>query len=130
MSVKIGDKVGAGRFPGDGRKPWSGTLLAVDSPVAWKGSMAFQVPMGAGPDWLPDQAAVTAHVKKCAEDDRIGPITDVPVLWDFERNGELYQRVWWEKPESVRPYEDELLEWELKRAKLTMKPETLAELMS
>ena len=102
--VHVGDAVGAGRCPPAG-PPWMGILLAVDDPRAWAGTLAFPRPAGADVDWEPEAAAVKAHVAKCAAQGDV--ITSVPVLWDFK----TYRRVWWERPESLRPYAEEHEEW-------------------
>jgi hypothetical protein len=56
-----------------------GTLLAIDDPRAWAGSLAF-------PDAVPDPELVKAHVARCiARGDLRGD--ERPVLWDF---GKVY----------------------------------------
>jgi hypothetical protein len=63
-----------------------GTLLAIDDPRAWKGSLKFPG------DALPDQTACTLHVRTCQLQ---GLLCDErrPVLWDFPRPGELPLKV-------------------------------------
>ena len=109
--LQVGDKVGAGRFPLNG-KPWSGILLSVCDPRAWKGTLAFPVPDSEDSDWLPDVQKIREHVVRCAT--RGDNISGLPVLWDFG----AYKRVWWERPESLVPYEEEYREWKEKHNEL------------
>jgi hypothetical protein len=37
----------------------------------------------------------------------------VPVLWDFGEHGKI---VYWERPENVRAYADDVADWERERA--------------
>ena len=109
--MKVGDEVGAGRIP-PGGPPWKGILLDVGDPRAWKGSIAFPVPQNADVNWLPGKEEVERHVAKCqARGDNV--YSSLPVLWDF---GTSEQRVYWERPESLRPYANEYAEWVAKNA--------------
>ncbi len=99
--MKPGTKVGAGRWPYASAhpdcwgKPWAGRVLAVDNPRAWEGTFAFPK--------VPTQEETTAHVKRhCAR------LTSVPVLWDFGVDG---QKIYWERPEALRSYADDLAAW-------------------
>lgn len=106
----VGSLVGASRWPyacshPDGwQAPWSGEVLALDDPRAWKGSIAFH-----GTD-LPDAGAVSAHVASLRLRGLLS--NTVPVLWDFG----TYARVWWETPANVRPYALDVLAWQEARA--------------
>jgi hypothetical protein len=51
----------------------TGTVLSVDDPLAWKGSLAF-------PEGMPNRAAVKIHVRSLDLISR-----SKPVLWDFGR---------------------------------------------
>ena len=104
--IQVGDAVGAGRCPPDG-PPWMGILLAVDDPRAWVGTLAFPKPAEADVNWEPEAAAVKEHIAKCRERGEVFEKTAIPVLWDFK----TYRRVWWERPENLRPYAEEYEEW-------------------
>lgn len=74
-------------------QPWihgrhKGTILAVDDPKAWAGSLAF-------PKERPNRAKVHAHVVRCLEQGLLQG--KVPVRWSF---GKIY----WETLESLRPW--------------------------
>lgn len=56
-----------------------GTLLAMDDPRAWAGSLAF-------PTATPDPELVKAHVARCVARGMLRGI-ERPVLWDF---GKVY----------------------------------------
>lgn len=96
--INPGDRVGAGRIPyrhahpSCWGQPWAGTVLAIDDPRAWEGSIAF-------PDRKPKQADVTAHVAWCHKQGLL--LDKVPVLWDFGK-------VYWEKAASLRSVEADL----------------------
>lgn len=105
--MKPGTLVGNHRWPYHGSHPdcwgvpWSGVVLRRDDPMAWNGSLAF----GVGPS---DPKAVAAHVEKHA-----GLLADtVPVLWDFGGHSAVY----WERVYRLRPYDEDVAEWELERA--------------
>lgn len=100
--IKTGDKVGAHRWPGDGGKPWAGILLDKDDPRAWAKTIAF-------PTERPNREKVKAHVAKIIAQGLLSDV--VPVLWDF---GDC-KRVWWETLKNLRPYADDLAEWEKSR---------------
>lgn len=93
--IPVGARVRcAYRMPDIGR-PIEGTLLALDDPRAWQGTLAF--PGGE----LPDAAAVTAHVASCQSrglllDDRR------PVLWDVPMPGQLARKVVYWDSQLVR----------------------------
>ena len=104
-----GAVVGAHRWPWASAhpdawgRPWSGVVRAVDDPRAWAGTLAF--PVGA-----PDPEAVRAHVLWCRS---AGLLADVvPVLWDFEAAG---RRVYFETASRLRPFADDVAEWESAR---------------
>ncbi len=109
--MKIGTKVGAKRWPyahahpGCWNQPWVGTVVAKDDPRVWQGTIAFPG------NRLPSAAKVKAHVEWCLSQ---GLLTGIPVLWNFD--GPTGPRVYWEKPENVVPYADDLAAWELARA--------------
>ncbi len=102
--VKVGSRVGAGRWPYAAchpdcwGKPWQGLVLAVDDPRAWAGTLAF-------PGKRPNREAVKAHVAWCRAqgllDDR------QPVLWAFGDRKQVY----WESAASLRPYAQDLEAW-------------------
>ena len=62
--VKVGDRVGAGRWPYSHAhpdcwgKPWAGVVLSETDPRAWANTLAFPVSS-------PDPAAVKEHVAEC-----------------------------------------------------------------
>jgi hypothetical protein len=101
----VGDRVGAGRIPYHGahptcgKRPWAGTVLAIDDPKAWAGSIAF-------PTRRPRQADVTAHVRQCQEQGLLGD--KIPVLWDFGK-------VYWERPSVLRTVAEDLAAFETER---------------
>lgn len=104
--VVVGGRVGAGRIPYKGAHPscwtapWAGTLLAIDDPSAWAGSLAF--PMA-----QPEQLDVSAHVRNCL---LRGLLQDkVPVRWDFGK-------VLWERADSLRSVEADIVAFEAARA--------------
>lgn len=107
MGLPIGSEVGSRRWPFYGshpdcwRTPIKGTVLAVDDPTAWAGTLAF-------PSESPDPEAVKAWVQTCRErgygiDDKI------PVLWE----GNF---VHWESADRVVPYWADLERWRNERA--------------
>lgn len=102
-----GSIVGAGRWPEplhEGLPPWKGVALAINDPLAWRGSALGDEP---------SQEAVDAHVKWCLSE---GLLHDQqPVLWDF---GD-HSRVYWERLTSsnelyrLKPYEQDLALWKI-----------------
>lgn len=80
-------------------RPWGGVVLEQTDPRAWAGTTAF-------PDEYPNPLAIACHVARCESqgllDDRI------PVFWDFGR-------VWWERPEAIRPYDEDQAAWRIAR---------------
>lgn len=108
--MKPGANVGAKRWPYAAahpdcwEQPWSGTLLALDDPRAWAGTIAF-------PEAQPTRAAVRRHLAKSEPSER------VPVLWDFGAIGLVVQ---WEQGASLRPYEADVAAWETARAAARM----------
>lgn len=105
-TLKPGDRVGAGRWPNSYHHPdtWNqphqGTLLALDDPRAWAGTLAFS-------SETPDAAAVRTHVAWCRSQ---GLLSDrQPVLWDFGR-------AYWENTASLRSCEDDWAAWLKARA--------------
>lgn len=85
-------------------RPWSGTLLSVDDPRAWKDSVAL------GPG-VPSKQATAAHVAWCRAQ---GGLSTVPVLWHFD--GPKGPRIYWERPEDLRPYAVDVADWETELA--------------
>lgn len=105
--VMRGLVVGATRIPRQSchpdawGRPWKGTVLAVDDPAAWHGTIAF-------PSATPDAAAVRKHVDWCLSQ---GLLTNsVPVIWEFGR-------VYFEPADSLRPYDDDVAQFNQLRAK-------------
>lgn len=106
-ATMTGAKVGAGRFPAMGGglpglpgRPWSGVVLDRADPLAWEGTIAF--------------GSRKPTRKECAEHlASVGGIpSHVPVLWDFGASG---PKVYWERVDSLRPYAEELAEWQATR---------------
>ena len=81
-------------------KPWAGVQLSIDDPRAWAGTLAF-------PGKRPNRLAVKAHVAKCQAQGLLRG-DEVPVLWDFG----TYKQVWWQSVDGLRPYAEDLQEWE------------------
>jgi hypothetical protein len=104
---KVGDVVGAKRWPYHGQhpetwqKPVAGEVLARDDVRAWVGTIAFP--------GTPDPSAVTEHVAVYAN----VLSSKVPVLWDF---GE-YRKVYWELTCCLRPYAEDVESWEQERTR-------------
>lgn len=71
------------------REQHIGTVLAIESPDAWRGSIAF----GIGD---PDPEAVRKHVAWCRTFGGLDNAT--PVAWDFGR-------VYWDRTDSLTPAE-------------------------
>lgn len=117
--MKAGTKVGAGRWPNihehpdNWGRPWSGTILAVDSPRAWAKTPAF-------PTTYPDPILIAAHVK-LSRDKGLPPLPDVPVLWDFGRHGQI---VYWEPEGRLRPYPEDLQAWAASRREAYLRLES------
>jgi len=103
MSAKIepGLEVGAERWPYAGAHPdcWGrphrGVVLDQTDPRAWSGSIAFPREPGRG--------EVLEHLIKVgwSED-------EVPVAWEFGR-------VYWERVENLKPYDEDVRAWERAR---------------
>lgn len=112
-TFQSGDEVGAKRWPYQGAHPgcWTtplrGIVLQRDDPRAWAGSIAFPGPH-------PNRAKVKTHVERCLAEDLL---RSVPVLWACPRREGVEMKVWWERPESLRTYLDDCVEWEAARAK-------------
>jgi len=107
VKLPVGAVVGARRWPYEGAhpaawgRPWRGVVLAEDDPRAWANTLAF-------PRRTPSRDEVRAHIEALQQaglqlDDR------QPVLWEFGA-------VCWEPVHRLRPYEDDLAEWEAARA--------------
>ena len=99
--METGTRVGAGRCPhlyGNKRgKPWAGVVLDKCDPKAWAETIAFG-------SRKPTRAEVAEHLA------RVGGVPSyVPVLWSF---GESGTKVYWERAESLRPYAEDLAQWE------------------
>lgn len=82
-------------------RPHEGTILWLDDPRAWAGSLAF-------PSDSPEQSLVTQHVQRCL--DR-GLLNDgrVPVL--YKSTIDDHQFVRWDSISSLRPYTETLKVW-------------------
>ena len=83
-------------------RPWKGTVLALDDPRAWTGSLAFR--------GTPTQEETSAHVADCKERGLLS--NTIPVLWNFGTSEEIQ----WETEPHLKPYDDVLKEWEAARA--------------
>lgn len=107
MKARVGDDVGAQRWPFHANHPsnWGvphrGVLLDRKDPRAWANTAAFPTP-------TPDADAVARWVDRV---EREFGSTTVPVLWDFGDR----QVVYWERPERVVPYADDIHHWSLER---------------
>lgn len=106
---KTGEIVGAGRWPEPldaSAPPWSGVVLAVDDPLAWKNTIAF--------GGNPSQEAIDAHVEKCKSLRLVA--NAYPVFWNF---GDRGSKVFWETNDPrhgkccLRPYKEEIARWKL-----------------
>jgi hypothetical protein len=104
--IHVGMTVGAQRWPYQAAhhdcwgKPWAGVVLAVDDPRAWTDTLAF-------PGRTPTQEEVSEHVARYTFGGR------TPVLWDFGSHG---LKPHWERTDSLRPYAEDLADWEVARA--------------
>lgn len=102
--MKIGDLVGGNRWPASGNhpdcwgQPWGGIVLEQTDPRAWAGSIAFPVS-------CPNPDAVKAHVEHLKANSLMDT---VPVLWDFGENG---TKIFWHKPEHLKPYAEDYMDW-------------------
>jgi hypothetical protein len=81
--------------------PHVGTVLALDDPEAWIGTLAFQTAEEATP------AAVTAHVQRCLAEGLL--TTHVPVRWEFGH-------VWFERRDQLSLAEVDFHNWQTARA--------------
>jgi len=107
MSPRVGDTVGAQRWPQFGAHPsnWGaphrGVLLDRRDARAWANTAAF-------PTDSPCPEAVSRWVDRM---ERECGFTTVPVLWDFGAQ----QVVYWESPKRVVHYMDDLSRWDSAR---------------
>ena len=112
--IKPGTIVGAQRWPQplhSGLPPWKGVVLAIDDPLAWRGSIAF------GDDPLPEHIA--DHIRFCQARGLLQ--NTVPVLWDFRSRTAVY----WELLVPVGPeryHEDDLALWRIYRQAFMPRP--------
>ncbi len=91
-----------GSHPGCWLTPWKGTVLKLDDPKAWTGTIAFP--------GIPTQEEVTAHIEYCLSH---GLLKDrIPVMWQFDKE----QKVFWESASNLRPYAEDVADWERERA--------------
>jgi hypothetical protein len=101
-----GDIVGAKRWPYHAAhpdcwgQPWSGEVLARNDVRAWAGTVVF-------PSDEPNADEVALHVARHAA----VLASELPVLWDFGS----YRRVFWERVASLRPYAEDVTEWQATR---------------
>lgn len=108
MSVRVGDLVGARRWPRStchpsiwGR-PHQGQVLDIRDPRAWSNSLAFR--------GTPTQEEVDRYVDRLECE---GGISRAPVLWRFPDES----RVSWELLERLVPYAQDFLAWVAAKAK-------------
>lgn len=115
--ANIGDQVGGHRWPMDSAHPdcWTtplrGVVLSPTDPQAWVGTMAFPPTMYPGG---PTDEQAKNHVCRTnlmMEDHGYPLVGDatVPVLWEFGT-------VMWERQDAIRPYAEDLADWEAARA--------------
>lgn len=111
----VGMVCGASRWPNFSNHPdcwgapWKGRVLAINDPRAWERTVAF------GPR-LPTQDEVDEHIRRVravfpspsVPGDGDPFAGTVPVLWEF---GEVR----WDKVTSIRPYAEDLADWEQQR---------------
>lgn len=103
MAIEIGMAVGSGRIPYSAshpdcwRTPWTGIVLARNDRRAWEGTLVFS--------GLPSQEKVDAHVAYCEMNDLFGNL--VPVIWNFGS----YQKIFWERPETLKPAVEDLADF-------------------
>lgn len=99
-TFKAGEMVGAKRWPFAGGhpscwgKPWRGEVLRREDRRAWEGALRCEASAGSGQ---------TLKQSESAQDLMQGM---VPVLWRFDA-----PRVYWERVECLRTYEEDLREW-------------------
>jgi len=103
--MKTGTRVGAGRWPNSAshpdtwERPLGGTVLEMDDPRAWAGTIAFSTE-------TPDPDAVACHVQWCKSQGLLDG--KIPVLWDFGK-------VFWESTDSLVPYIEDCARWRVAR---------------
>lgn len=108
MAVRVGDMVGARRWPrstchtSSWGRPHQGQVLDVRDPRAWSGTLAF--------GGTPTQGEVDLYVDRMECD---GGIVRTPVLWRFGH----FCMVSWEVPERLVPYAQDFLAWVAAKAK-------------
>ena len=106
---KAGTSVGAGRWPNQNahpnhwHKPIRGQVLDFCDVRAWANSIHF-------PEDVPHAGEVMGVALKLQTEGKLDGLT--PVLWDFI----THHRVTWEKTESLRTYEDDVVLWRAARA--------------
>lgn len=106
---KAGTLVGRGRWPNQNahpdhwQKPVRGQVLEFCDVRAWANTIDF-------PEDVPHAGEVMGHALKAKAAGKLDGLT--PVLWDFGS----HRRVLWEKTESLRPYEDDVVLWHAARA--------------
>jgi len=89
-----------GSHPGCWREPWKGEVLRMDDRRAWEGASGYEGRPSAGQ---------MVSLLERTQDLRRGL---VPVLWNFEN-----PRIYWERVECLKGYEEDLREWREARAR-------------
>jgi len=103
----VGTEVGAKRWPYSGAhplawgRPWKGVVIAHDDPRAWADTLAF-------PGRVPTIEEARAHVAEITARG-FDKTLKIPVLWDYGAHGE---KVYFEMAYSLRPYAEDVAEWE------------------
>ncbi|NEX64408.1 hypothetical protein [Noviherbaspirillum galbum] len=107
--MKPGSLVGRSRWPNQNAhpdhwlKPVSGQVLDFCDVRAWANSIDF-------PEDVPHAGAVMGHALKLKAEGRLDGLT--PVLWDFD----THRRVFWERTDSLRPYDEDVILWRAAKA--------------
>lgn len=105
MTVTIGMVVGNKRWPMSHAHPdcWetphAGVVLAYNDTIAWANTIRF-------PNRTPNQEELNKHLETIDHEE-----LSIPVLWAFPDGPQVY----WEAAESLRPYEQDVKEWEKAR---------------
>lgn len=109
IAVEVGAEVGARRWPWVSRSPdqWlqpvRGTVISRRDDRIWVGSVLGQ---------SPSQEEIDRYL--AARGDRLKG--SIPVIWDFGPIGGGMAAMW-ESVADLRPYSEDLADWQLERAK-------------